>query len=125
MGRINRIACGACQGEWQCRVGCGLMHACLEDVVSEFPKETGREIMEQVGTEEFPVFDFAYHCSVCKECNNIVSVPVLTLPDRNSEYIGRCPDCGGTAQPITDIESMPCPVCGEKALLEETAGNWD
>ncbi|MDE6389049.1 MAG: endonuclease Q family protein [Lachnospiraceae bacterium] len=125
MGRINRITCSACLREWQCRIGCGLMHACLEDVVSEFPEETGREITEQIGTEEFPVFDFAYHCSVCRECNSIVSVPILKFPDRGTEYMGRCPGCGGVTQLITDLGGMLCPVCGERALSEEEAGSWD
>lgn len=125
MGSVNKITCGSCKREWQCMTGCGLLHARLEDVIREFPEETGREIAEQAGAEEFPLFDFAYRCAVCMQCRSVVGVPVLELPDQSKEYIGRCPICGGAAQPIADLQEAHCPICGKKTLEEEETGSWD
>lgn len=125
MGKMVRVNCTACHKEWKCRTGCGLSHALLQDVIREFPYETGREIMKTAGGEDFPVFLFAYHTAVCDGCGSVVSVPVLELPDRGIEYTGSCPVCGGKAQPVGKIEEVPCPACGEKTLQEEETGGWD
>lgn len=125
MGSINKITCGSCQREWECKSGCGLLHARLEDVVREFPEEMGREIISQTDGEEFPIFDFAYQSAVCTGCRSMVGVPVLTFADKNKEYVGRCPICGGAAWPAADLGDVCCPVCGKKALEEEEIGSWD
>lgn len=124
MGKVMRVNCVSCHKEWECRTGCGLSHALLQDVIREFSHETGREIIKQAGAEEFPVFMFAYHIAVCGGCG-VVSVPVLELPDQGTEYTGRCPVCGGMVQPVKNLKNIPCPACGEKTLSENEAGSWD
>lgn len=125
MGSVNKITCTACGKEWQCMTGCGLSHALLKDAAKAFPEETGKEIIRQCATEEFPIFAFAYQRAVCPECHGIVSVPVLRLPDKNREYIGNCPDCMGAVVLIEDLDDAACPVCGSKTLHEEETGYWD
>lgn len=124
MGEIKRIVCASCKREWECRVGCGLSHALLKNVLCEFPEEIGDRVM--VGPkEEFPMFAFGYHISTCAGCGNVVSIPVLRLEEQNAEYAGPCPICGDTVSLITDIEEAACPVCKSRALQEETEGYWD
>ncbi len=125
MGKNVSVNCTSCHKEWKCRTGCGLSHALLQDVTREFPYETGREIMKTAGGEVFPVFMFAYHTAVCGCCSNVVSVPVLEMPDRGIKYTGSCPVCGGKAQPVMNMEDVSCPACGEKTLREEETGLWD
>lgn len=124
MGKVIKIACKSCKGEWQCLTGCGLSHALLQDVLREFPEEIREKIVEQAGEEE-PIFEFGYQAAVCGGCMSIAGVPVIRLEDGDTEYIGPCPTCGDAVSLITDINDTACPVCKNKTLKAEIAGNWD
>lgn len=125
MGRVMRIACVSCNKEWQCRTGCGLSHARLEDVLREFSNEISRKVPDRVRKEEFPIFDFAYHMAVCDICKDVVSVPVLRLADGDLEYSGTCPVCRKEARRISDTDAADCPVCGKRMRQPEEIGRWD
>lgn len=120
-----RISCTSCRKEWKCNTGCGLSHALLRDVIREFPAETGREIMDAAGGEDFPVFLFEFQPAVCEGCGSVVGVPILELPDRGAVYTGSCPLCGSNVQPVKDLRNVPCPACGGMTLQEEEIGQWD
>lgn len=124
MGKIQRVACKSCNSEWECKTGCGLSHALLQDVMQEFPKEIGDKIM-RVSGEEFPVFEFGYHISACSGCGKIVSVPVIRFAEEDVEYIGPCPVCGADVSLIVKIKEAVCPVCSQKTLMMEETGKWD
>lgn len=124
MGKIEKVACASCKREWQCMTGCGLSHALLPDVVRAFPEEIGKKVMAET-EEEFPVFEFGYRIAICGRCSNVVSVPVLKLEEKNTEYVGPCPVCGEEASLIADIVDAACPRCGKKRLWTEETGGWD
>ncbi|MCX4339808.1 MAG: hypothetical protein OSJ72_09205 [Lachnospiraceae bacterium] len=124
MGKMIKVTCTSCKGEWECMTGCGISHALLQDVVREFPQEIGDKIRKENG-EEFPIFDFGYQLSVCGDCRNAVSVPVLRFDEKDVEYMGPCPVCRGKAALVTDLEDAVCPVCGKKTLTAEETGSWD
>ena len=118
MGSISKITCSSCRKTWKCLNGCGLLHARLEDVIREFPEETGREIVMQTGAEDLPLFDFAYQSAVCTECSNMVGVPVLELSDGNKKHIGQCPVCGGGVQLITDLNDVSRTQSGKNIMKQ-------
>lgn len=127
MGVIKRINCRSCKADWQCRIGCGMMHANLADVAELYPSETAKEIYDSV-TGEYPVFDFAYKLARCTYCRDIIAVPVLTLgiPEGGvKEYIGECAQCGRSVELLHDLSQTSCPVCEKNTLQEEEVGLWD
>lgn len=125
MGAMVDVVCKSCNAGWQCMRGCGLMHGSLQAVADLFPEQTRRELMEEAGQTEFPVFDFAYKLSYCPHCCSIESVPVIRMPESYKAYIGPCPVCGQESKLIRDIARTKCPVCHEMALEERETGDWD
>lgn len=124
MGKIIKVACKSCKNEWECKTGCGLSHALLQDVLQEFPEEIRVKITEEI-VEESPIFEFEYHISSCSHCGKIVSVPVIRFEEGDAEYIGSCPVCGNDVSLIPNIRKAICPVCSQKKLLAEETGRWD
>lgn len=125
MGEIVKISCGSCKEEWQCTTGYGLRHARLQDVVSAFPAAVERDIVKTAGDEPFPVFEFGYRISVCRNCRSIVSVPVLKLTEADAGFSGVCPVCRRKTRLVLNPKRTSCPSCGKRTLRAEETGHWD
>lgn len=125
MGAVVKVFCESCHTEWICHTGCGMQHGTLENVAPLFPKETADTLMQYVGDNESPAYDFGYRLAVCGHCAGIVSVPVLRLQDSGARYIGLCPDCGKAARPIRVMAKTHCPVCKKNTLKILETGRWD
>lgn len=125
MGAIVDVVCKSCKASWQCMTGCGLMHGSLQAVADLFPEQARKEIMEEAGQAEFPLFDFNYKLSYCPHCASIESVPVLRMLESYKAYIAPCPVCGQEIMLIRDLSKTECPVCHGTALEEQDAGYWD
>ncbi len=130
MGKVVKISCVSCGHTWENRIGCGLLHGNLGNVMKVFSGEEQEisQIRQYAAQNAYPVFDFAYRLACCNHCGNIVSVPVLNLADGAGDYIGSCVQCGRKIE-WTDIikktEEAPCPICGVVSLQEEETGMWD
>lgn len=125
MGVIVDVVCKSCKTSWQCMIGCGLLHGTLQSVAELFPEKTKRDMMEYMGQEEFPLYDFAYELSYCEHCNSIESVPVVRIPESDKVYIGTCPVCGQEIRMIRDLSAAECPICHEATLEKHETGYWD
>lgn len=124
MGSIVKIICSSCHEEWDCKVGCGLLHGKLENAAEAYPEEIRKNILTYAAQTQFPQFDFSYQTALCEECLDIVSVPVMRLSQINMKYIGSCEACGKTVKLIEDVRQLNCPKC--KGILKtENAGQWD
>lgn len=124
MGEIRKITCQSCGRDWEINTGSGLQYGQLENAVSVFPDNQQRRILRSMKDMEFPIYDFAYQPACCEYCCQIVSVPVFT-PMEKEPVVGRCPVCGRRVKPMKSVGKNVCPVCGNKALLEEETGIWD
>ncbi len=122
MGAIQIITCNNCKRNWQCKTGCGILHSRIDFAARDFPEDTARQIRAEAALHPHALFRFGYQVTGCPHCKNIVSVPVLSMRDTDSTYIGPCPECGGTVQP----ENVSvCPVCGRSELSVREVGMWD
>lgn len=124
MGTIVKIICGSCHKEWDCRTGCGLLHGKLENAAGLYQEEIRKSILASVQQTRFPQFDFAYRLAVCKECQDIVSIPVLSLSQTHMKYVGSCENCGKRVELIENVRQTTCLRC-KGALESENIGMWD
>ena len=104
MGEIRKITCQSCGRNWELQTGSGLRHGLLENVISAFPENLRKKIAGSMEDMEFPIYDFAYQPAHCEETG---------------------PICGRRVKLMKSMKRNACPVCGEKALLEEETGMWD
>lgn len=122
MGQIKEYSCFKCGSRWQTHIGCGMMHGVLNNVLSGFSDEVQNRIVEDTKDEEFPYFDFNYRTASCKQCGNIVAVPVIELLEKGKTYVGACPYCGSEAE---RSETPSCPRCGSGEVQSANIGYWD
>lgn len=124
MGAIINVNCKSCGTDWQCKTGCGIMHASLDGITDLFSEETRKEIYDSV-SGEYPLFHFSYELARCAYCRDIIAVPVLCLADEQKEYIGECIQCGKKIELIRELPHTSCPICEKEALQAEEVGLWD
>lgn len=125
MGEIINIHCHSCHTHWECRTGSGLMHGTLHAAAEAFPAGQQPEILLAAEQTPLSLFTFAFRPARCNHCAAIVSIPILTLTENGTVFIGPCPICGHKAKPITRLSKCACPVCGKITLDSEETGRWD
>lgn len=127
MGEILKINCDECREEWQCSVGCGLLHGWKENVIAAFEEPERTAVSRWMNEQQIPLYDFAYQTASCPHCNKLVSVPVVRGIDTDEVFVGKCPVCGETVQVFSqdEVEQTACPVCGARALHGKEIGHWD
>lgn len=143
MGEIIKIVCQSCKGSWQCKTGCGIAHAKIEQVAGFYKEEVQNSILEKTGKQQFPLFSFGFWPVICETCQEIVSVPILELSKDKIKYTGTCTKCQSE---ITGISAdagwfgsdnqketgnwqgnyrLACPKCQSADLMVEKQGYWD
>ncbi len=125
MGEIVNIRCDSCHTGWECRTGSGLMHGSLDSVAGIFSPKQQTEIALSAKQDPLSLFTFSFRPARCSRCHGIVSIPVLTLTESDSTFIGPCPACGQKIKPIARLSKSACPVCSNISLKSDTIGRWD
>ncbi|MCI9569721.1 MAG: hypothetical protein HFG14_07465 [Lachnospiraceae bacterium] len=124
MGVIRQFQCPSCKETWEICVGHGMKHGVLGRVMGEFPENTRQKIAEDVQGGDLPLFHFQYQAVSCGHCRDVVAIPVLRLLDSGRLYVGKCPECGGEAEPAAEDSPIACPKCGILLDVRDT-GHWD
>ncbi len=78
--------------------------------------KTGGKIKDASSLEE---------TAVCRQCRNIMAVPVLRLIETDQAYVGRCPDCGRETEILEEDSPITCPNCGAGEVEMQEIGRWD
>lgn len=133
MGEIINVRCMACNQEWQCYTGSGLLHGKKENIIAAFSKGRRQQAESMIAASEIPAYDFQYRLAVCGHCQKIVAVPVLRIADCEEVCVGLCPFCEGETTQLCREEQgvlewsrkTSCPICNSSALLTEDGGYWD
>lgn len=125
MGRISEFTCPSCNVSWKVRLGHGIGHAALENVLDIFPADIQRKILADTEEEQIPLFEFNYRAAVCEQCKKIVSVPSIYLHQKGYVYTGACTECGNAVIALNEGAEMVCPRCKTTVLSEKETGNWD
>ena len=124
MGEILKAECHKCRAVWELRLGYGLSHGQDENVINEFPAERKGEL-EELFKNRRGIF-FSFREAICKECHNIIGVPVLSMGSKGEILaVGNCPICGGTDTELCVGKSLPCPRCGDGTVKMQETGQWD
>lgn len=124
MGVVREYRCPSCEKTWKLWIGHGMKHGMLGRVMEAFPADIQKKILEGAG-RELPLFSFNYEASVCGHCGSVVAVPVLRLIESGQTYVGRCPECGGEAEPLGESARISCPGCRQAVLQVQDTGHWD
>ncbi len=125
MGRISKFICPSCRTSWQVSLGHGMEHAVLENVLNAFPADIQQKILSNVKEEQIPSFDFGYQTAICRDCRDVISIPVIYLHQSGKTYFTDCPECKSPAVVYPENEELVCPRCGKGVLLSEEIGRWD
>lgn len=125
MGRISRFVCPSCDRSWEVRLGHGMEHALLENVLDEFPPDIRQKILTDTKGEQDPSFEFNYCPAVCWRCQKIAAVPLIYLHKAGRTYTAACPDCGNPVTVLAEDREPLCPCCGKGMLSAEETGRWD
>ena len=91
-----------------------------------FPKDIQKKIAVEVQGGQLPLFDFQYEEALCKNCQELVAVPVLRFMERQKTYLGKCPNCVSETGRL-NLQEGPkadCPGCGGCLEIQDT-GHWD
>ena len=126
MGVIRRYQCPSCKKTWELFVGHGMKHGILGRVMGTFPKDIQKKIAVEVQGEQLPLVDFQYEEALCKNCQELVAVPVLRFMERQKTFLGKCPNCGSETERLNLQEGSEadCPGCGGYLKIQDT-GHWD
>lgn len=90
-----------------------------------FSEEIQKKIVDEAVGGRLPLFHFNYQTAVCRQCRNIVAVPVLRLIETDQAYVGRCPDCGRETEILEEDSPITCPNCGAGEVEMQEIGRWD
>lgn len=125
MGRIQEFQCPSCHETWKLFVGHGRNHGTMSRVLPVFPLEIQKEIWAEAKGDPEPLFRFNYQRAVCRNCKNLVAVPVFHFIESGKSFVSKCPDCGSVTELLEDTSDIVCPHCGKGNLTGEEVGNWD
>lgn len=126
MGVIRQYQCSSCRKKWELFVGHGMRHGILGRVMQTFPEDMQKDIAKEAQGGQLPLFDFQYKEAFCKDCQELVAVPVLRFMERQKIFIGKCPKCGSETKLLNLQEGSKadCPGCGGCLEIQDT-GHWD
>lgn len=133
MGEIVNVRCRACNREWQCFTGSGLLHGKKENILAAFSEKRRLRAEELMAKSSIPAYDFRYRLAVCAHCQNVTVVPVLQALDGEEICVGLCPLCESEVRDLCAEEQSAgkwskqtvCPNCGDRTLIAEEGGEWD
>lgn len=127
MGIIQEYKCPACRKTWRLFVGHGMNHNTLDHVLEAFPANIRHKVLETEGSSKNldSLFLFNYRPAVCRQCQDIVAIPVLRFPESGHLYISECPECGNTPELLEESVNAFCPKCLKQNLSYKETGHWD
>ena len=124
MGKKNKLICKTCGKIYDTKIGCGISHGRLENVIPIFNDKDRAEIEKLWKASLFPVFQFEYKSGYCRFCNQIVSIPVLNFMREEKEFFGDCEVCGHSLKEDSVTEVL-CPNCHNSQWDVIVDGRWD
>lgn len=125
MGRIHEYKCPSCHGVWKLFLGHGWNHGSIKQVLKVFSPELQNKIITEAKGDPDPLFLFNYQAALCKDCQNLVAVPVIQFLETKKTFVEKCPDCGGDAEILAEDSDIICPRCKKENLCLQEIGNWD
>ncbi len=125
MGEIVHIHCTFCNADWECRVGSGMLHGSLKSVAGLFPETQKEDIAHYETQKPSPNNTLSFRTACEKHCRELVTLPVLTMPETGTVFTAPCPTCGAKLRPTVRPSKCACPSCGKTALESEMSGRWD
>lgn len=125
MGVVQEWQCPSCRQRWRLCLGHGMKHGSLGRVMKLFKEETQKQIAADAGGGALPLFSFQYQAAVCRQCQAIVAVPVLSWQESGQTYIGTCPKCNDEIELLEQDQTVLCPKCQDADLNQQDVGLWD
>lgn len=125
MGRIQEYKCPSCHGFWKLFLGHGWNHGSIKQVLKVFSPELQNKIIAEAKGDPDPLFLFNYQAALCKDCQNLLAVPVIQFLETKRMFMPKCPDCGGDVEILAEDSDVICPRCKKEILCLQEIGNWD
>ncbi len=125
MGIVQEYRCPSCRKTWKIFAGHGRVHCALSRVLLAFPADIQAKIREDIRQEQEPLFQFHYRPASCRQCQNIVAIPVLRFLENGHTYSTQCPECGGVPEILEEGAQTACPICQKEKLIFKETGHWD
>lgn len=123
MGYRYKLRCDDCGGQWNVKVGYGMMASDKKVVIESFQPEFQPQVTEMIKDAPVPPYGFAYRLCKCSFCKNILSVPSIIRKD--IKFREPCPVCGKEVELLDDkSEKLDCPNCNGKVSTEDISF-WD
>lgn len=127
MGVLKELQCPSCYKKWRLCLGHGRKHSSLGRVMKLFPDPIQKQIAACKEGGALHLFHFQYQTAVCRQCQEMIAVPVLVLKEKESgqTLTGTCPICGGEAELLDENSAITCPKCQKAELDRQDVGLWD
>ncbi len=130
MGCGVQVICGKCGWEKEFVLGVGMMDASLEDAVKDRRLSGKHDILEILHTQRVTSTTYGYELFYCPDCDHLYALFYARIEydgDHVFETTYDCFRCHARLEPISleDIDSLPCPKCGEEGLKQMPTMLWD
>ena len=129
MGQGITIECKSCRYVETFYLGIGFMYSSLENVIDLVSPKRKEKVLNILQRKDVHDITYEHKLFICPKCNHIKSRFDFSITyGDNQEYkpYFQCSECRKKLVPLKKpIESIPCPNCDKKTLIQNASIMWD